>query len=227
MLVGRVIVDDPMNYLASCTPPRTAFSRADGRLMCLLWRIAGPAHLGGRILIACAAPFGWRPPPPLTRAANCARGFSRQRAIPQAACGRTWPVSRQRSLLMEKNGFRSRVHHKKPKGRAIPEGMPRAHNAKSKIRSRVERVFAGTEGLNGPVHPNHRNHPARGKIGLANLVYNLKRLIFLQRRFRSVIDGCGRPRHALSSCYPTSSRLASRDMEGTKFVVAWRWPVRC
>jgi hypothetical protein len=103
MLVGRVIVDDPMNYLASCTPPRTAFSRADGRLMCLLWRIAGPAHLGGRILIACAAPFGWRPPPPLTRAANCARGFSRQRAIPQAACGRTWPVSRQRSLLMEKN----------------------------------------------------------------------------------------------------------------------------
>ena len=43
---------------------------------------------------------------------------------------------------MEKNGFRYGVHHKKPKRRAIPEGMRRAHNAKSKIRSRVEHVFA-------------------------------------------------------------------------------------
>ena len=33
-------------------------------------------------------------------------------------------------------------HRKKPKGRAMPETMRRANNAKSKIRSRVEHVFA-------------------------------------------------------------------------------------
>ena len=43
---------------------------------------------------------------------------------------------------MERNGFVSHVHRKKPKGRPMPEAIRRANNAKSKIRSRVEHVFA-------------------------------------------------------------------------------------
>ena len=42
--------------------------------------------------------------------------------------------------FLNKNGFVSHIHRKKPKGRAMPEAMRRAHNAKSKIRSRVEHV---------------------------------------------------------------------------------------
>ena len=44
--------------------------------------------------------------------------------------------------FMERNGFVSHVHRKKPKGRPMPEAIRRANNAKSKIRSRVEHVFA-------------------------------------------------------------------------------------
>ena len=43
---------------------------------------------------------------------------------------------------MERNGFVSHVHRKRPKGRPMPEAIRRANNAKSKIRSRVEHVFA-------------------------------------------------------------------------------------
>jgi hypothetical protein len=35
---------------------------------------------------------------------------------------------------MERNGFVSHVHRKRPKGRPMPEAIRRANNAKSKIR---------------------------------------------------------------------------------------------
>jgi len=44
--------------------------------------------------------------------------------------------------FMEKNGFVSRIHRKKPKGKPMPAAMRRANAAKSKIRLRVEHVFA-------------------------------------------------------------------------------------
>jgi IS5 family transposase len=44
--------------------------------------------------------------------------------------------------FMQRNGFVSHVHRKRPKGRPMPEAIRRANNAKSKIRSRVEPVFA-------------------------------------------------------------------------------------
>jgi hypothetical protein len=44
--------------------------------------------------------------------------------------------------FLNKNAFVSHIHRKKPKGRAMHETTRRANNAKSKIRSRVEHVFA-------------------------------------------------------------------------------------
>ena len=53
-----------------------------------------------------------------------------------------WADTAYRSAANEtfltKNGFVSHIQRKKPKGRAMPETMRRANNAKSKIRSRVE-----------------------------------------------------------------------------------------
>jgi IS5 family transposase len=43
---------------------------------------------------------------------------------------------------LEKCGRRSRIHHKKPKGRPMPEPLSRGNATKSKIRARVEHVFA-------------------------------------------------------------------------------------
>jgi len=83
--------------------------------------------------------------------------------------------------FMEKNGFVSRVHRKKPKGRPMPAAMRRANAAKSKIRSYVEHVFAEQKDRMNLFVRTIGIARAKVKIGMANLVYNFKRLIFLQR----------------------------------------------
>lgn len=82
---------------------------------------------------------------------------------------------------MEKNGFVSHVHRKKPKGRVMPEAMRRANNVKSKIRSKVEHIFAEQKDRMGLFIRTIGIARATVKIGLANIVYNIKRLIFLRR----------------------------------------------
>lgn len=83
--------------------------------------------------------------------------------------------------FMAKNGFRSLVHRKKPKGRAMPERTGRANNAKSKIRSRVEHVFAEQKARMGLFVRTVGRARATIKIGMVNLVYNIKSLIFHER----------------------------------------------
>jgi transposase, IS5 family len=83
--------------------------------------------------------------------------------------------------FMAKNGFVSHVHRKKPKGRAMPAAIRRANNAKSKIRSRVEHVFAELKDRMELFIRTIGIARATTKIGVANLVFNIKRLRFLRR----------------------------------------------
>jgi hypothetical protein len=82
--------------------------------------------------------------------------------------------------FLNKNGFVSHIHRKKPKGRAMHETTRRANNAKSKFRSRVEHVFAEQKDRMGLFIRTIGIARATIKIGMANLVYNIKRLIFLR-----------------------------------------------
>jgi transposase, IS5 family len=63
----------------------------------------------------------------------------------------------------------------------MPEAMWRANNAKSKIRSCVEHVFAEQKERMGLFIRTIGIARATVKIGVANLVYNIKRLVFLRR----------------------------------------------
>ena len=83
--------------------------------------------------------------------------------------------------FLNKNGFVSHIHRKKPKGRAMPETTRRANNAKSKIRSRVEHVFAEQKDRMELFIRTIGIARATTKIGMANLVYNIKRFIFLRK----------------------------------------------
>jgi IS5 family transposase len=84
-------------------------------------------------------------------------------------------------VFLGKNGFVSRIHRKKPKGRPMPANVRRANAAKSKVRSRIEHIFAVLKGRMGLFIRTIGLARARAKIGLANLVYNMKRLIFLRK----------------------------------------------
>jgi IS5 family transposase len=96
-----------------------------------------------------------------------------------------WADTAYRSAVneafLEKNGFVSCIHRKKPKGRPMPETTRRANAAKSRIRSRVEHVFAEQKARMGLFIRTIGIARATTKIGMANLVYNIKRMLFLSK----------------------------------------------
>ena len=89
--------------------------------------------------------------------------------------------SKANETYMAENGFTSRVHCKKPTGRPMAERTRRANARKSAVRSRIEHVFAEQKHRMGLFVRTIGMARARVKIGLANLVFNMKRLIWLER----------------------------------------------
>lgn len=83
--------------------------------------------------------------------------------------------------FMAKNGFVSKVHRKKPKGRPMPDITRRANALKSKVRSHVEHVFAVQKDRMDLFIRTIGIARATTKIGMANIVYNIKRTVFLRR----------------------------------------------
>ena len=97
-----------------------------------------------------------------------------------------WADTAYRSKANEKyladHGLRSRIHRKKPKGKPMPANTARANGAKSKVRAAVEHVFAHEKGPMGLVVRTIGLARARVKIGLANLVYTMRRAVWLTGR---------------------------------------------
>jgi IS5 family transposase len=95
-----------------------------------------------------------------------------------------WGDTAYRSRVNEKHlaahGLRSRLHRKKPVGRPMPKHTARANGRKSKVRAAVEHLFARQKGPMGLVVRTVGLARARVKIGLCNLVFNMKRLVWLR-----------------------------------------------
>jgi len=83
--------------------------------------------------------------------------------------------------FLAKNGFVSRIHRKKPAGQPMPETTRRANALKSQVRSGVEHVFAVQKDKMDLFIRTIGIARATVKIGMANLVYNFRRLVFLNR----------------------------------------------
>src|SRR5262249_50859504 len=75
--------------------------------------------------------------------------------------------------------LRSQIHRKKPKGAPMPRHTAHANARKSAIRSAVEHVFARQKGAMGLFVRTIGIARARTKIGLANLLYNMQRMVWL------------------------------------------------
>jgi transposase, IS5 family len=94
-----------------------------------------------------------------------------------------WADTAYRSTANEthlaNNGLRSQIHRKKPKRKLMPRRTARANGPKSAVRAAVEHVFARQKGPMGLYIRTIGLARARTKIGLANLVYNMNRLVWL------------------------------------------------
>ena len=83
---------------------------------------------------------------------------------------------------LKKQGRVSRIHRRKPRGKPMPERTAKANAVKSKVRARVEHVFAHQKDKMGLFIRTIGIKRAEAKITLANLAYNMQRLIFHERR---------------------------------------------
>ncbi|MEM8730968.1 MAG: IS5 family transposase [Pseudomonadota bacterium] len=90
--------------------------------------------------------------------------------------------SKKNEQWLTKNGLTSRIHRRKPHGRAMPEAASRANARKSSIRARVEHVFAQQKNRFGLFIRTIGLARAEAKLTLANLAYNFDRLIFHERK---------------------------------------------
>ena len=68
--------------------------------------------------------------------------------------------------------------HVKPKGKPMPAPHRRANAARSKVRSAVEIVFAVQKHRMALFVRTNGIERAKMKIGMANLAYNFKRLVW-------------------------------------------------
>ena len=89
--------------------------------------------------------------------------------------------SAKNEAFLQGNGFVSRIHRKKPKGKPMPERTRKANALKSIVRSRVEHVFAVQKDRMDLFIRTIGLARATTKIGMANIVYNIKRMLTLRK----------------------------------------------
>lgn len=83
---------------------------------------------------------------------------------------------------LRRQGKVSRIHRRKPTGRPMPERTAKANAAKSTVRARVEHVFAHQKAKMGLFIRVIGIRRAEARITLANLAFNMHRLIFHETR---------------------------------------------
>jgi IS5 family transposase len=90
--------------------------------------------------------------------------------------------SRANEVHIERCGFVSKVHFRRRKGVALTALQAKANAARSKVCSAVETVFAAHKHRFGLFVRTIGIARARMKIGLANIAYNISRLIWLRTK---------------------------------------------
>ena len=85
--------------------------------------------------------------------------------------------SKQNEAFMDRHGFTSHVHCKKPKGKPMAEHIKRGNNTRSRHRAPVEHVYAVQKNIMGLAITTVGLARAKTKIGMANIAYNMRRLV--------------------------------------------------
>src|SRR6056297_802241 len=97
-----------------------------------------------------------------------------------------WADAAYRSEEMEgklrDRKLKSHIHRKGKRGKPLTEQANGSNRTKSSVRVRVEHVFgAQTNDMGGTLVRTIGMVRARAKIGMKNLAYNMRRLVYLRR----------------------------------------------
>ena len=91
-------------------------------------------------------------------------------------------LSKANEAWLAGKGRTFRIHRKRPPGRAMPKATARANARKSAVRAHIEHVFAHQKDRMALFVRTIGLKRTEAKIGLANLAYNFRRLIFHEWR---------------------------------------------
>ena len=80
------------------------------------------------------------------------------------------------------DGFESQIHEKGSRCHPLTDEQKASNRIKSKTRARVEHVFGAQHAMGGHIVRTIGIARARAKIGMMNLVYNMRRLVQLIKR---------------------------------------------
>ncbi len=84
--------------------------------------------------------------------------------------------------LLAARGMTERLQRPKPRGKPMPKHVRRGNARRAKVRARVEQVFAAQKHRLGLVVRTVGKARATAKLGLANLVTNMLRLVWFETR---------------------------------------------
>lgn len=90
--------------------------------------------------------------------------------------------SRANEEYLQQHGKVSRIHRRRPAGKPMPKAMRRANGIKSKVRARVEPVFAQQKSRMGLFIRTVGIRRAEAVITFANMAFNMKRWCWLERK---------------------------------------------
>ncbi len=147
--------------------------------------IAVPAF-GYKSHISIDRKFGFIRESAVTSASHADGRMLKRLVTTENTSGEVWADSAYRSRKNEKwldaKMLTSRIHRRKPAGKPMPQATARANAKKSSVRARVEHVFAHQKNRFGLFIRTIGIARAEAKLTLANLAYNMERLIFHERR---------------------------------------------
>jgi len=90
--------------------------------------------------------------------------------------------SAETEAKLNSRGFRSRIHRRASRNHPLSKAQENANRRKSRIRARIEHVFGAQQTApGGRIVRTIGIARAKVKIGLQNLVYNIRRLVTLER----------------------------------------------
>ena len=89
--------------------------------------------------------------------------------------------SKEKETALEGNGYRSKVQRKGKRNKPLSQREQDGNRTRSKIRSRVEHVFGAQSNIRRKAIRSIGQLRAATEIGMMNLVYNMRRLCFLER----------------------------------------------
>ena len=90
--------------------------------------------------------------------------------------------AKEREETLVADGFESQIHEKGTRGHPLTDAQKLSNRIKSKTRARVEHVFGAQHAMGGHIVRTIGLARAKVKIGMMNLVYNMKRLGQLIKR---------------------------------------------